>query len=326
MTRKICGNSAANQEYLLREMFFGIKEIFSCFQCSDCKCIQIKDFPEDLKKYYPENYYSFENKLEDNKSIKELVLNNLNFSRDRCILFQEGLLGKILHKLRPDIEHKLNSLRFVNLNCDSNILDIGCGNGELLFHLKELGLKNLLGIDSFLKKDIIYKNGLTILKKSIEEFTEDYGFFDIIMLHHVFEHIEDPMKMLEKCNKILKDNGILLIRIPVSECYAWKTYEESWVKLDPPRHFFIHSLKSLNILLEKTGFEVQNTIYDSNEFQFRGSIQYEKNISITDEKSFALNPERSIFSKKEIRSFRKKAKELNRKNEGDQCIFIIRKF
>lgn len=36
---------------------------------------------------------------------------------------------------------------------DTSILDIGSGNGELLFRLREIGFRDLTGADPFLDKD-----------------------------------------------------------------------------------------------------------------------------------------------------------------------------
>ena len=38
---------------------FGCRDEFLCFQCPRCGCLQIAEFPADLFKYYPPNYYCF---------------------------------------------------------------------------------------------------------------------------------------------------------------------------------------------------------------------------------------------------------------------------
>ncbi|MDR1147198.1 MAG: class I SAM-dependent methyltransferase, partial [Spirochaetaceae bacterium] len=67
------------------------------------------------------------------------------------------------------------------LSRNDKILDVGCGAGRMLFSLKENGFDKVLGIDPFLTDTILYKNGLTILKKTIHEL-EDGG-FNLIMLN-----------------------------------------------------------------------------------------------------------------------------------------------
>src|SRR5690606_8452268 len=138
------------------------------------------------------------------------------------------------------------------------------------FSLKETGCKNLTGIDPYLKADIITPN-VKIYKKHIEELT---GKWDFIMLNHSFEHMENPMVILSKIHDILNEGGICMIRIPVSSSDAWEQYKENWVQLDAPRHIFLHSRKSMELLSKNVGLEIFNVFYDSGAFQFWGSEQY----------------------------------------------------
>ena len=74
-----------------------------------------------------------------------------------------------------------------------------------------------------------------------------------------------------KISKILSENGVCIIRIPVKTKYIWNCYSVNWVQIDAPRHFFLHTLKSFELLVEKSGLSIQDVIFDSTEFQFWGS-------------------------------------------------------
>ena len=58
-TCRICNNDKHNTQVIAREMMFGFRDEFSYFKCNICNCLQIAAFPDDMSKYYPENYYSF---------------------------------------------------------------------------------------------------------------------------------------------------------------------------------------------------------------------------------------------------------------------------
>ena len=58
-TCRICGNKEGNVLYLAREMMFGLREEFTYFECAQCGCLQIAEFPADMSAYYPDDYYSF---------------------------------------------------------------------------------------------------------------------------------------------------------------------------------------------------------------------------------------------------------------------------
>jgi SAM-dependent methyltransferase len=145
------------------------------------------------------------------------------------------------------------------------------------------------------------------------------------MFHHSLEHIPDPERILKIAYDLLKPGGYCIIRIPTVSSYAWKNYGMKWVQLDAPRHFYLHSIKSIEILSRRTNFKLSNIIYDSTAFQFWGSEQYLQNITLTDPHSYLMNPKNSLFSKKDILEFSKRAKELNAAKLGDQAVFYLKK-
>lgn len=145
------------------------------------------------------------------------------------------------------------------------------------------------------------------------------------MFHHSFEHIPDPSETLLTVTELLNNHGYCIIRIPIVCSYAWKRYGVNWVQIDAPRHFFLHSLKSLNILANNCGLQMSNVVYDSTAFQFWGSEQYIKDIPLRDINSYSENPSTSLFTELEISAFTKAAMRLNASRQGDQAIFYLRK-
>ena len=309
---RICDNEDDNTVYEAKEMMLGLRDKFTYFQCSECECLQISEIPENMSRYYPENYYSFHlpTPKSSNKSIKNLITK----IRNKSALYNNGVLGKLISKFYPN--KMLQLLSRAKLTVNSTILDVGCGNGSLLFILREMGLENLLGVDPYNKEDIEYDNGLKITRKTIHELDNKW---DFIMFHHSFEHLADPFETLQSVSRLLNTGGTCLIGVPTVSSYAWEHYRENWVGLDAPRHFFLHSAKSITILAEKLNMVVDNIVYDSTDFQFWGSEQYIRDIPLADARTH------SIFSKRDLLVYKQKAKELNLKNQGDTCAFFLRK-
>lgn len=314
MICKICGNSENNKEFQIREMMFGFRDKFTYFECSKCGCLQIAEIPKDMGKYYPSNYYSFK-KGESNNFIKQ----TLKKRRDEYVLFKKGLIGKVVCMRYPN--PLFDILSKVKIKHNSRILDIGCGAGNLLYSLKEIGFKNLVGIDPYINEEFIDED-VKILKKTIHELPDSQK-FDLIVSNHSFEHIPDQLDTLLKVRKILSKDGACLIRMPIKTEYIWNGYGVNWVQIDAPRHFFIHTLKSFELLVKKSGLSIKDVIFDSTEFQFWGSEQYKRDIPLKAENSYALNPKNSIFTKIQIKEFKKMAKDLNKKKEGDQAAFML---
>jgi len=310
MNIKNCGicEHELTAQITIREMQLGLREDFSYGVCSNCGCIQIMEVPSQLEKYYPDYYGPF--------NAKAPLLRKLPF-------FKRLVKGiRIKRKYKQGDVTLLNYLKPIGTNTRAKILDIGCGNGVLICHLYNLGFYNVEGVDKFLPQEIDYGHGVKVMKKDLPEFKSKN--YDVLMMHHVLEHIAEQAEILNECHRLLKDTGSLLVRVPVVG-EAYKIYSEEWVQLDAPRHLFIHTLKSMTILAQKTGFKIQEVIYDSGSFQFTGSEMYKKGIPLFDPVSQKPNDREQYFSKKEIDDFEKLAVRLNENGTGDQAIFYLSK-
>jgi 2-polyprenyl-3-methyl-5-hydroxy-6-metoxy-1,4-benzoquinol methylase len=315
---RICHYSEGNHLFEVREMMFGLPDTFAYFQCSFCGCLQIREIPADMNRYYPEGYYSYS--VFGPLQSMNPVMNFLKRLRDVYAVTGHGLIGKYLFSKIPN--GSLRSLSAISIKKDCRILEVGCGVGSLLFALQEIGFTDLTGIDPFILKELSGGRGIKILKKTIHEVE---GKWDLIMFHHSYEHLADPLETLQKAASLLDDDGICLIRIPVASCYAWQHYREKWVQVDAPRHFFMHTPESMKILASSSGLAVEKIVYDSTAFQFLGSEQYLRGIPLMAENSYYKDPAKSIFTKKEVRIFQKKVVHLNKENRGDTAAFYLRK-
>ncbi len=328
MKCRICNNAQNNTTYHVTEMMFGYKDNFTYFQCSKCKCLQIAEIPSDMSKYYPSNYvtFSLQRSTHNCGKVKSGVMKLFRKERDKYAVLNKGIIGLLLYRKFPKESLRnlfgLHHLSGVRLTKHSNILDVGCGAGSDLYAMRELGFKNLLGVDPYIKEDIEYDNGLRILKKTIHHVD---GEFDYIVFHHSFEHTADPLETLQSVSRLLSKEGVCHIRIPTVSSYAWEHYGVNWVQLDAPRHFFLHSVESIKILAEKANLSLETVVFDSTGFQFWGSEQYIKGIPLISDRSYEIDPSNSMFSDAQIKVFKQKAKQLNSENRGDEAVFYLSK-
>jgi 2-polyprenyl-3-methyl-5-hydroxy-6-metoxy-1,4-benzoquinol methylase len=297
-------------------MAFGKRDKFEYVECSNCGCLQIIEVPTNLSRYYPDEYYT-DRRFPKKNSLKYFIL------RKKAIysFTGKGLVGKYLTRNNRIVSDPF-WFNKCGINFNSKILDIGCAYGYMLGELYAAGFSNLTGIDPFIKEDIYYANGFKIFKKEIHEVDEQ---FDFITMHHSFEHTPNPFEVFENLYRILKPDRFALIRIPVADSFAWKKYGVNWVQLDAPRHLFLHTSKSMELVANRTGFKIVDVTYDSTEFQFWGSEQYLRDIPLNSDISYNVNPQKSIFTKDKIDTYRKEAKMLNLNKQGDQACFYLYK-
>ena len=149
------------------------------------------------------------------------------------------------------------------------LLDIGCGNGRLLYLMAERGWE---------------VTGLELTEELAERTTRDTGAevpvadflayereewvdrFDVVVLRHVLEHLPDTPLALERINRWLRPDGVALFEFPNID--AWelkmkrglervglkhKRYRDDYV----PGHCNEFCRRSFTFAANRTGFRVE---------------------------------------------------------------------
>lgn len=322
----VCGSEGDFATFIVKEMMFGFRDEFTYVECASCGCLQIADIPADMKKYYPAGYCSFlprSDVLADKRD--NSLTRYLRHKRSEYALDGRNFIGRLANIIKP-VEYSsaenLSWLKRCRAGLESRILDVGCGSGNLLLNLERLGFKRLVGLDPYIERDIDHGGRVKIRKGTMRDIAAK---FDVIMLQHSLEHMTDPAAAFRDMARLLERGAHAVIRTPIVPSYAWEHYRAAWVQLDAPRHLFVFSLKGIGLLARGAGLEIENTIFDSTEFQFLGSEQYVKGIPLTDSNSYFIHHDNRMFTKADIERFKAKAAELNEQNMGDQVALYLTK-
>lgn len=314
----ICSATAGHRLHYPREMMYGWGDAFEYLECGYCGCLQITRVPADLDRYYSGGYYSYKPPREKRYPAAVLGLRAL---RTRRLLGESQPLGAALAFLSPHRSEHFDWFARGKVRLDSAIVDIGCGAGKLLRQLQRDGFTDLLGVDPFIERDIDYGNGFKILKRRIQELDRR---FDFVMLHHSFEHMPDPRETLTHLRAIIDAHGTLLLRIPVADCHARRKYGIHWMAWDAPRHLFLHTVRSIHLLAQQTGFEVSEVGYDSSLAQFVSSELYLRGVPFKDHGRFHPGKGPDAYSQAEWDRFARRANELNVRRDGDTACFYLK--
>ena len=318
---RICDSIGAFEIYSAREHMFGYGDTFEYRRCVDCGCLQIVDIPIDLSRYYGPGYYSMGERPRHGWLAKTLIR-----ARNRYLTGDFDLLGGWIARHRRFLA--LASLRPLKLNRDTRILDVGCGGGELLLALQSVGFMHLLGVDPFIVEDLDLGGGLTVKRIELTDLVlqlQANGVFDLVMFHRSLEHIENPAATLRAAYAALVPGGRCVVRIPTVDSYAWRHYGVNWCALDAPRHLMLHSRRSIALLAKSCGFEVEAIVDDSTAFQFWGSEQYRRGVSLMRSDCHDILPAPGLFSAEELRRFAQQATQMNRYSDGDQIVVYLRR-
>ena len=217
--------------------YFTTNKEFNYYYCKVCKVLFINPLPEnDLKKIYPNNYYSFI----DQKS-------NLVIKIKNCM--DNLLFKKLLVKIKSN---------------NISILDIGGSTGWLLDNLKSLDSRiaytRIVDIDSKSKK-IALRNNHKYFCGKIENFNTDKK-FDLIIMLNLIEHVKSPKIILKKVKSMLKKNGKILIKTPNYKSLDALIFRKSyWGGLHCPRHWIIFSASSFKNISNLVGLKIHKFKY-----------------------------------------------------------------
>jgi SAM-dependent methyltransferase len=134
-------------------------------------------------------------------------------------------------------------------------LDVGFGNGSLLFTADEWGYRSV-GLDLRAANiEAMQKLGYEVYCTPIEEL-DSSGRFSVISMADVLEHIPMPKGALAAAHRLLRPNGVLFLSMPNSDTIIWRIMDASnnnpyWPEIE---HYHNFSRARLYALLEEAGF------------------------------------------------------------------------
>lgn len=155
---------------------------------------------------------------------------------------------------RSNYKHILNEINQVK---KGNILDVGCGTGEILNILSKSNY-NLYGIDiseNMLKKaKTKLKNSAKLTVGDSEHLPYEDNKFDIIICNDSFHHYPNPLKALNEMKRVLKKGG----KIIIGDCYQpiiFRQIMNMFIKFSKEGDVKIYSRKEFTKMLKKFNFK-----------------------------------------------------------------------
>lgn len=258
----LCDKDDTTLCFEVEEKITGEKQKFRVVKCENCGLIYTNPRPpkDIILQYYPqETYYSY-SQYNRNKSLKiklkEIVMEEAgHYHQAKGKGFFQKCISQVLCFVL-----KGNVSVIVPFIKKGKILDVGCGSGQFLNLLKKYDWE-VYGVEISPKAvEEVNNLGLNIFIGELVDAKYPQRYFDTVVVNQVLEHTYDPKELLKESNRILKQNGLLILGVPNIDSYESKIFEEYWSPLDVPRHLHHFSMDSLESMLEKTGFAVERII------------------------------------------------------------------
>lgn len=137
------------------------------------------------------------------------------------------------------------------------LLDIGCASGFLLDEARRRKWK-VYGIEiskwaaTYAKERL----NLNVIRGTVEDAAFSDGYFDVIVMLDILEHLPDPKYTLQEARRVLKEDGVLYISTPNISSAISRILRAKWWGINK-FHLFYFSKKTLEKLLDVSGFKVK---------------------------------------------------------------------
>ncbi len=152
------------------------------------------------------------------------------------------------------------------------VLDIGASTGVMLDIFKENGFETW-GVEPSVSALRATEKKHKIFKTYFEKAKLPKNYFDVVIMNHTLEHLDDPILVLKKINSILKKNGILLVDVPNAGSFGSKILGDKWPYKLPKEHKQQFTKVSLSKAFKETGFKVIHFESRSGIFEFSNPIK-----------------------------------------------------
>jgi 2-polyprenyl-3-methyl-5-hydroxy-6-metoxy-1,4-benzoquinol methylase len=175
--------------------------------------------------------------------------------------YQKDLNGEIVRAMkRSTYRHQLRRLPVpASLPGEKKLLDCGAATGYLAELAKEMGWDAFaieyseFGANACLKvlgPGRVYRGQV-----------QDSGFaanpggqFSAITMFDFIEHVREPRAVLQWAKQRLNSQGTLLLTTPQAGSLSWRLMGPQWFHYTSREHLWFFSPKSIQILLEQSGF------------------------------------------------------------------------
>jgi 2-polyprenyl-3-methyl-5-hydroxy-6-metoxy-1,4-benzoquinol methylase len=226
-TCPLCGGGASSPAFTVGDRNRELSDVpFHYLRCASCATLFLADVPDDLGRYYPDDYYEL-------PTLEELERAAV---AERPKLAMIGAAGE-----------------------GHSLVEVGSAFGIFAYAAKNTGF-NVTAIEmdarccQYLREVVGVE---AIHSDEPERSITEVGPADAIVLWHVLEHLEHPSDFLQRASERLKADGTIAIAVPNPQSFQFRVLGRRWPHVDAPRHLSLIPFAALRARMEELGLVVR---------------------------------------------------------------------
>ena len=139
---------------------------------------------------------------------------------------------------------------------DYRVLEVGCGNGNVLRFLEQVcRLGGVMGMDLFIEGLRFARDRVNCALVQGDINAPPFEMpFNLLCCFDVLEHLPDDVRVLKDLHSMLAENGVLLLTVP-AHMSLWSYFDEA------SHHCRRYGLEELETKLVAAGYQVEYTTY-----------------------------------------------------------------
>jgi len=247
----LCGSGASTPVLTGPDRVSWLGGQFTLVQCQACGLLYQNPRPTThaIIAFYEGEYHPYVTVIQDERSAIRRWRRRFGIE-NRCKLI---------------LDHKL----------PGRLLDVGCGTGIFLDTMRRHGWQ-VQGVELNARAAQYSRDrlGLDVFAGPLEQAHYPDDTFDVVTLWDVLEHLPSPSAALQTFRRILKPDGLLVLRVPNAGSLDARLFGRYWAGWDLPRHYFAYKQQSARRLLDQSGFKVLKVSYEGGHAPFVISCQW----------------------------------------------------
>lgn len=268
----MCESGDTRRYFESRDRWQGVQGRFTYRECCFCRTVfqDPQVIADDLALCYPADYYTHV-PVESEAAVEESGVEMRRGARLRDRIRQSavavvqgqkvaGVFGaavKVMSRTRGFRERAfwgtLDEL-IPRGSGSRRALEVGCGAGFLLAELRRIGWRiEGVEVDPEVAEAAQRRSGCKVHVGDLRRLDLPASSFELIVMHHVFEHLDEPLSVLDAAATLLTESGSAVLIYPNRDSLGARLFGQNWIHWDPPRHLVLVPGKAIVAAAQRVG-------------------------------------------------------------------------